>query len=264
MEGELKRGRRLCASNTNKSKLCRLLIIVAVSCSTSAYRFATPECSRPSAFVSRISSTSTTAATTSSRTQLRMGLLENLGSFLNKREGDFVRLESSLDTYGPGPMVLLYGCPSGVTDDELKDMIEDGAPYASKSSPNGVLCRRIDSSDASLLDMGVGEALKKIVRDEEAVVSTDADQKKSYFQERDLQPPCPVIYFSGISNEEMMATYRIISTEIYEETGGTANAACAKAVPPAMEKPLRQVIEEITGDHLDAITPDDELSDYGT
>jgi hypothetical protein len=77
------------------------------------------------------------------------------------------------------------------------------------------------------------------------------------------QSPCPVIYFSGISNAEMMATYRIISGEIYEETGGAANAACAKAVPPAMDKPLRQVIEEITGDHLDAISPDDGLEEFG-
>jgi hypothetical protein len=30
-----------------------------------------------------------------------------------------------------------------------------------------------------------------------------------------------------------------------------------------MDKPLRQVIEEITGDHLDAISPDDGLDDFG-
>mgnify|MGYP000742228158 CR=1 FL=1 len=59
-----------------------------------------------------------------------MGLLDR---FLGKRDGDFVQLESSLDTFGPGPAILLHGCPAGVTDDELKDMIEDGAPEATKA-----------------------------------------------------------------------------------------------------------------------------------
>lgn len=216
-------------------------LIIAIAAQASAFHFAAPR---------RITSATGT-------TKLPMGLLDNLGSFLNKREGDFVKLESSVDTFGPGPVILLYGCPRGVTDDELKDMIEDGAPKASKSSSDGVICRRIDASDASLLNMSVGTALEKIAGGEVAATATPLDEESP-------QPPCPVIYFSGISNDEMMATYRIISSEMYEETGGAANAACAKAVPPAMEKPLRQVIEEITGDHLDAITPDEEFRDYGT
>jgi len=185
-----------------------------------------------------------------------MGLLDR---FLGKREGDFVKLESSLDTFGPGPAILLYGCPAGVTDDELKDMIEDGAPEATKAGVRGVICRRIDATSTSLLDLTVEEALEEVVQrgsksSSESIVGGVAIAS---------QPPCPVIYFSGISNAEMMATYRIVSSEIYEETGGAANAACAKAVPPAMDKPLRQVIEEITGDHLDAISPDDGLDDFG-
>jgi hypothetical protein len=190
------------------------------------------------------------------RHELKMGLLDR---FLGKREGDFVKLESSLDTFGPGPAILLYGCPAGVTDDELKDMIEDGAPEATKAGVRGVICRRIDTTSTSLLDLTVKEALEEVVQrgsksSSESIVGGVAIAS---------QPPCPVIYFSGISNAEMMATYRIVSSEIYEETGGAANAACAKAVPPAMDKPLRQVIEEITGDHLDAISPDDGLDDFG-
>ena len=187
--------------------------------------------------------------------QLQMGLLDR---FLGKRDGDFVQLESSLDTFGPGPAILLHGCPAGVTDDELKDMIEDGAPEATKAGVGGVICRRIDAASTSLLDGTVQDALDTVVKEgrtgsSESVAGGGATS----------QPPCPVIYFSGISNAEMMATYRIISSEIYEETGGAANAACAKAVPPAMDKLLRQVIEEITGDHLDAISPDEELRDFG-
>ena len=63
----------------------------------------------------------------------------------------------------------------------------------------------------------------------------------------------PVLLFSGFMNDEMMSAYNIIGPEIYEETGGVSNPACAKAVPNAMEKPLFQVIEEISGDHADAM-----------
>lgn len=192
-----------------------------------------------------------------SSTQLQMGLLDR---FLGKREGDFVKLESSLDTFGPGPAILLYGCPAGVTDDELKDMVEDGAPEATTKAAGGVICRRVDATSTSLLDMTVKEALEQVVK--EGNRSDGSTSESGVFGGVEIAP-CPVIYFSGISNAEMMATYRIISGEIYEETGGAANAACAKAVPPAMDKPLRQVIEEITGDHLDAISPDDGLEEFG-
>mmetsp|Transcript_28015 Transcript_28015/g.80980 ORF Transcript_28015/g.80980 Transcript_28015/m.80980 type:complete len:223 (-) Transcript_28015:348-1016(-) len=190
-----------------------------------------------------------------SSSQLQMGLLDR---FLGNREDDFVKLESSLDTFGPGPAMLLYGCPAGVTDDELKDMIEDGAPEATKAGVGGVICRRIDDATTSLLDMTVQGALEKVVK-EGSKISSESIAGGGVTS----QPACPVVYFSGISNAEMMATYRIISSEIYEETGGAANAACAKAVPPAMDKTLRQVVEEITGDHLDAISPDEGLNDYG-
>ena len=196
-----------------------------------------------------------------SSTQLQMGLLDR---FLGKREGDFVKLESSLDTFGPGPAILLYGCPGGVTDEELKDMVEDGAPDATTKAAGGVICRRIDATSTSLLDMTVKEALEQVVKEGNKRMSTSESGIVGGIEiPSQQQPPCPVIYFSGISNAEIMATYRIISSEIYEETGGAANAACAKAVPPAMDKPLRQVIEEITGDHLDAISPDDGLEEFG-
>ena len=191
-----------------------------------------------------------------------MGLLDR---FLGKREGDFVKLESSLDTFGPGPAILLYGCPAGVTDEELKDMVEDGAPEATTKAAGGVICRRIDATSTSLLDMTVKEALEQVVKEgnksERGILDLGVVGGVEIPSQQ--QPPCPVIYFSGISNAEMMATYRIISGEIYEETGGVANAACAKAVPPAVDKQLRQVIEEITGDHLDAISPDDGLEEFG-
>ncbi|KAL3767076.1 hypothetical protein ACHAW5_005636 [Stephanodiscus triporus] len=65
--------------------------------------------------------------------------------------------------------------------------------------------------------------------------------------------PCPVIYFSGVTNAEMMDTYKILANKIYSETNGAQWPACAKAVPGAIGKSLEQVITEISGDHADAM-----------
>ena len=69
---------------------------------------------------------------TQRKTCLAMGLLDSFmgGGFLKKREGDFIKIESSDDVYGPGPMILLWHVPSGITDEEIRDMIEDEAPRA--------------------------------------------------------------------------------------------------------------------------------------
>jgi len=63
-----------------------------------------------------------------------------------------------------------------------------------------------------------------------------------------------VLLFSGFTNAEMLATYNILGPELYQETGRPV--ACAKAVPNALRKPLRQVLDEIAGDHRDAMTMD--------
>lgn len=180
---------------------------------------------------------------------LSMGLLDDIGSFLTNREDDFVKLDSTDDAFGPGPVILLYGCPDGLSDQELKDMISDGAPKATKASGGGVpFCRigREASGDQRILESCVSEALELVA---------NGEYKEEEQATKDSKPAsaCPVIYFSGFTNAEMMETYGIIAREIYEETGGFADAACAKAVPPAMGKPLKQVFDEITGDHLDAL-----------
>jgi hypothetical protein len=66
-------------------------------------------------------------------------------------------------------------------------------------------------------------------------------------EEDEGHSPTAILFFSGFRNDEMMATYRIMASEIYQESGGWV--ACAKAVPNAMHKSLRQVLEEISGDH---------------
>eukprot|EP00816_Leptocylindrus_hargravesii_P003770 CAMPEP_0196817582 /NCGR_PEP_ID=MMETSP1362-20130617/61515_1 /TAXON_ID=163516 /ORGANISM="Leptocylindrus danicus, Strain CCMP1856" /LENGTH=256 /DNA_ID=CAMNT_0042195341 /DNA_START=94 /DNA_END=864 /DNA_ORIENTATION=+ len=191
-------------------------------------------------------------------TCLSMGILDKFSSFLNDRGTDFVKLDKkSDDLIGPGPAILIVNCPAGIVDDELRDMISDGVT----SVPYGaVTFRRIDTDDETDEKI-LGETVLKVFED--IAASSDHDDKdsirmagvisKSRDVLRSYASSVPVIYFSGISNTEMIDTYNIIAQEIYNETGGAADAACAKLVKPAFDKSLRQVIDEITGDHLDAI-----------
>ena len=185
--------------------------------------------------------------------ELRMGLLDSLSSFLTQRDGDFVKLEGSEAAFGPGPVVLLYGIPSGIDDGEIQDMLSDGAPKAFRK---GVTLCRIPSNDSvdgstemdALLDSTVGEAITSIVAEKDSVATAAVAVNEPVEVAK-----CPVLYFSGFENPEMMATYNILGKEIYEETQGFATPACAKVVPNAMDKPLRQVLEEIAGDHREAM-----------
>lgn len=174
-----------------------------------------------------------------------LSLWKQINTFIRERTGDFVKLENSDDEFGPGPLIILYGCPEGINDDELRDMIEDGAPAATKTHGT-VIFGRVPLSDDHLLDSTVSNALERIVKDGE-IKTTAASMESAII-------PFPVIYFSGISNKEMMQTYKIIAEEIYQETGGAAKSACAKVVEPAMGKTLREVFEQITGDHQDAVS----------
>ncbi len=192
--------------------------------------------------------------------KLQMGLLD----FFQSRENDFVKLEKT-STYGPGPILILYNVPPGIADDEIKDMIDDG--MGGGDDGKDVKFVRLDSSDLEFFgsngggsdpasnSMTVSEVLEKIIADE-LQLGIGQGRKKNSGSDADISfttNGVPILYFSGISNAQMMKTYNIIAREIYEETGGAENAACAKVVEPAMSKPFRQVIEEISGDHTDAL-----------
>lgn len=178
-----------------------------------------------------------------------MGLFDDLRSrFLDSRvEGDFVPLaRDDSDAFGPGPLVLLYAVPATMDDAELRDMVTDGMPRRTD-----VVIRRLSEMDEDgeggddLLDATVGEALA-------AAMAGGTSAPPVVFPKEEAGP-CPVLYFSGVSNSEMMDTYGILSNEIYEETRGVHWPACAKVVPPAMGKSMRQVLTEISGDHTDAM-----------
>eukprot|EP00534_Pseudo-nitzschia_fraudulenta_P014697 CAMPEP_0201240646 /NCGR_PEP_ID=MMETSP0852-20130820/30588_1 /ASSEMBLY_ACC=CAM_ASM_000632 /TAXON_ID=183588 /ORGANISM="Pseudo-nitzschia fraudulenta, Strain WWA7" /LENGTH=278 /DNA_ID=CAMNT_0047536563 /DNA_START=61 /DNA_END=897 /DNA_ORIENTATION=+ len=224
-----------------------------------------------------ITASSVPAAATT--TALRMGLLDSvLSRFGNKEEGDFVKLEDMNEQFfGPGPAVLLYNIPSAIEDDEVMDMLSDGAPTATRK---GISLARIATSTTAaekhnedLLDIGLGDALEKIVSGPQPpsfappapvqpiATTVSVGTTAAPEQQVDSIEGCPVALFSGFSNTEMMASYNILGEEIYKETasyGAGQYLACATAVPNAMEKPLGQVLSEISGDHTEAMRQADE------
>jgi hypothetical protein len=208
-------------------------------------------------------------------------LLGSLSDFLRSRSGDFVRLEDTAERYGTGPVLALRGVPEGIDDDEIRDMVEDGC--ASASAPAGapaaavvVVCRLRGNSP--LLDLPLQEALEAILdrgrrqarggsaRAASAVVvveSGDATTVSASPEEgEDDEAVVPVLLFSGFRDDEMRSVYGLLGREINAEarsiSGGAFQqssasvAACAKAVPNAMSKPLRRVLSEVAGDHRDA------------
>ena len=194
---------------------------------------------------------------------LYMGLFDDIKSrFLDSREGDFIRLDDEKNNpneFGPGPLVILYNVPDGVTNEEIQDMMEDGAPQAFRK---GIILYRVDEcntkDDASaavdpVLDLSMKEALEGIANQKyKSKYSVEPSNDDVFsFKTVGMPPPIVVTFFSGFRNDEMLAVYNILGSEIFEEA--QLYPACAKAVPNAMEKPLRQILEEIGGDHRDAM-----------
>ena len=179
-----------------------------------------------------------------------MGLMDSLSNFLKDRDGDFVKLDASAVAFGPGPLLIAYGIPDGIDDEEIQDMISDGAPRAAKT---GCKVCRVSEQDGNVLDLSLEEALQGLTSG--SLVASSGTNAKIL--------NVPVLFFSGFQNEDMLAVYNILGREIYEETGGQSAAACAKAVPNAMGKPLRQVLEEISGDHKDAMGLGDDTAAQG-
>lgn len=173
------------------------------------------------------------------------GVVDGEADFFRDRQSDFMRLEHTDEEFGPGPALIFYNVPHGIQDEELVDMLRDGAPNAIKK---GVSLSRMDTSTTGdWMDLSLEDALKKVVRhskdprirNSEDPLTTDAG----------LLATTPVLFFSGFRNSEMMSTFNIISHEVHKETGGRLTVACAMAMPDAMNKPLRQVLMEISGDH---------------
>ena len=59
------------------------------------------------------------------------------------------------------------------------------------------------------------------------------------------------MYFSGVSDDQLRTIARAVATVSWGEYG--VRPAVGKAVPPAMGKPLLELMEELAGDHLEAM-----------
>ena len=174
---------------------------------------------------------------------------EEDGNFMMLRGGRTA--QETDEEYGPGPALIFYNVPQGIQDEELVDMLRDGAPKAIKK---GVSLLRMDTSTTSeWMDMSLEDALKKVVLhskdpsflNEPDPLTTDAG----------LLATTPVLFFSGFTNREMMSTFQIISHEVHKETQGRLSVACAMAMPNSMSKRLRQVLLDVSGDHLEVRKP---------
>lgn len=229
--------------------------------------FSVQQSASSSTFPPRLCVSSTRRYPSSSTTALRLSWFQDtFSNFLRKREGDFVPLDTNSENeYGPGPVLILYNLPTGIDQDEIHDMLSDGAPVASKK---GIQLIRLDSSSkhtnptaATLLESSLGHALEQVANGEFAktpsslfLQAVDDDTVPVMNFAAEASGRTSILFFSGFRNDEMMATYRILAGEIYDESGGWV--ACAKAVPNAMDKSLQQVLEEISGDHLLAMELD--------
>jgi len=283
------------------------------------------------------------SATAASPTALRMGLFDSIASRFRKNnnneddEKDFVRLDEMNEKFlGPGPVVLLYQFTDTIDDDEVRDMLADGAPTATKK---GISMARIPSmqdptksksaagttttakkqyslknsssstssssssssseddqqqrqsntnnknSNLHLIDLSLRKALENVIREPpppilrssasvlaSALASASASaqqQMMSTNTENSNNSGCPVVIFSGFTNTEMMDSYNVLGEELYKETASSSYngkgqyLACATAVPNAMNKPLAQVLMEISGDHAAAMQPPSEDEDEG-
>jgi hypothetical protein len=215
---------------------------------------------------------------------MKMGILDFLqenNPFLNSREGDFIPLNNNSDdnddSIGP-PLLILYAAPSTIGIDEYRDMVCDGMPNrrvvdvverGDNDKQQVIVIRRLDgmmkecddnNDDDAVLDLTVKDALDTLASSSSSssivAASSPVLQQKNEEMEKNNNnnnTACPVLYFSGVTNTEMMTTYRIIANEIYQETNGKHWPACAKVVTPALVKPLRQVLCEISDDHADAM-----------
>ena len=184
-----------------------------------------------------------------SKTVLSMGWIDSVSNFLQSRDGDFIKLKET-ERYGPGPAIILYKVPQEIDDEEVLDILHDEARLAHRT---GVRLVRINHGKNNLLACSVEKALSQVM-DLNNTAATAATGSNFAAPDDDIfrSDRCPVLFFSGFDNREMMAAYNVLASQIYQETG--ASAACAKAVPNAMEKSLKQVLEEIAGDHSEAMS----------
>jgi hypothetical protein len=187
---------------------------------------------------------------TRTTTRARRLLLQagNPFDFLNNRAGQFFKMGSDgdLDAFGP-PAVLLHAFPVPLA--EAQDVVAEALDIEVEDIRDGGL------AVAHLAPGAYGQSLASVLGAAEVSVSTAPPSASGYFRDAyapsDILGSTPIVYFSGMPNEDVRAAARALVGHLYEKTG--ARAGMAKAVPPAMDKLLGDLLGEIEGDHEEAM-----------
>ena len=97
-----------------------------------------------------------------------------------------------------------------------------------------------------------GQRLQTVLEAAAISTSTAWPSSSGYFSAEAESATTPIIYFSGMPNNDVRASARALIGRLYEVSG--MRAGFAKAVPPAMEKVLEDLLGEIAGDHEEALS----------
>lgn len=161
--------------------------------------------------------------------------------FIKSRGGQFLKMDSSRDIGPFGTVsILLEGISVPLSD--IKEVIQESAPLAwEKGIP--VFRIRPDCPGDYLLEDALDVILKGSPSSSPMFLPDD-------FIVEDNEE-VPIILFSGLENDVVRAVSRSLVRYIYATTG--QRTAVAKVVPPAMKKSLRQLFDEISGDHIEAM-----------
>lgn len=153
--------------------------------------------------------------------------------FLKKRGGQFFKMggpdDRKSNLVGP-PTILLGGFPLNL--DLVQSQLESCSPHLPWNK--GV----IRHLPPSLYEETLSAALDKI----RSLPASPTNQENWV---------TPVVFFSGIENDDLKALARVLVGTLFAETG--IKAAVAKAVPPALSKQCRTLFGEIASDHEEAM-----------
>ena len=168
-----------------------------------------------------------------------------LSSFLKKRGGDFFKLGGAEDVeaFGP-PAILLHGFPLQL--DEAQSIIAAALDIEIEDIKDGGL------AVVHLSTAAYGQRLQTVLEAATISTSTAWPSSSGYFSAEAESATTPIIYFSGMPNNDVRASARALIGRLYEVSG--MRAGFAKAVPPAMEKVLEDLLGEIAGDHEEALS----------
>mmetsp|Transcript_22703 Transcript_22703/g.46525 ORF Transcript_22703/g.46525 Transcript_22703/m.46525 type:complete len:203 (+) Transcript_22703:135-743(+) len=157
-------------------------------------------------------------------------------SFFKAKTGKFFKMGDKEDAnaFGGPPVIILGGF--SMTMSNVKKIVEKSAP---KAWERGIIVRRAEAkSDEMKISDFLNESAAGDWDDVDSAVIGDIWVT-------------PVVFFSGINNEDLRLIARGLVGTLFQETG--SQAAVAKAVPPAMEKTVGDLFREVSRDHSEAV-----------